>query len=962
MPGDWKKTYVALKGKKKGNTQIVVTLSRTAKKKTKTKTLSCKVKVKAVNTVQDPSDEPTTDTPAETSRTVDTQEKLEAALKETSLQSVTLKSDASAKFAIPEGNYNMDLVVDAPNADVENRGVFKSINVKAIKEDTWREYAKGNRLVVDAIKARIIVQVNAAVERIQFLRTQAKVKLEVNGTVNAVDFSASQVNAQVMSSAGSSVGKVTVPAAADSTVVEMEVNGKVNDVDVQAPKSDVTVKVAKDGTLDKVGLQEQAESAKVSVVVDGKVGDVALGAGNANVSMEVNGTGNVSNVTVTKNITLNVSGKAEAPIPLKVSGNASITASTAVKVESNGDSKITLTKGAENSDVRVTNASAKVEVKSEVNVQVTKSDNTKVNVSSGGSTVIQPTTTGGNSSSGGSSSSGSSGSSWSGGSSGGSSSSGTTTGRQYDITVTNGENGTVTGAPEKSESGKTITMTIKANDGYVVRSVAAKAGETDVEVKQAEDGTYTFTMPASNVAVTVTYVKIYGITVKNDTTSGNVTGVPEKSESGKIITVTVKANDGYEVSGVTAKAGETAVDVKDAGNGAYTFTMPESDVAVTVAYVKKYSITKESGSENCTVTGTAKEGEEITVSGIGTVPVNQMAVVTVKDTSAAGKAVAVKDNGNDTYTFTMPASNVSVSVQYETVFTEGTYTGKAYKDTLKERASAFQAEFYNKQNGSINGEFGAEQGLDDKGTWWFDLIMSEPIQDKTVKSVTIDGEDIFNKNAIDISVGHDNHVKSKDCIKGENAIRLSYLFVMTHEVNEEGKLVFDVAFEGMSTVKAALDMGQLSEDLSCAEVVAGNSDKVTPTLSEDRKTCTVEFLDKELKWTDYKSLIGIELTNGNNADGSEVYYFTEKKYMKEGTQVSKGYGFTGQDTVSNKKVLGLYIPTPDKDWSYDSIQYKIITTDRKTLNTELLIQWNTKSDTSNEGGESQGTTQNSENN
>lgn len=157
-------------------------------------------------------------------------------------------------------------------------------------------------------------------------------------------------------------------------------------------------------------------------------------------------------------------------------------------------------------------------------------------------------------------------------------------------------------------------------------------------------------------------------------------------------------------------------------------------------------------------------------------------------------------------------------------------------------------------------------------------------------------------------------------------------------------------------------MGQLSEDLSCAEVVAENSDKVTPTLSEDRKTCTVEFLDKELKWTDYKSLIGIELTNGNNADGSEVYYFTEKKYMKEGTQVSKGYGFTGQDTVSNKKVLGLYIPTPDKDWSYDSIQYKIITTDRKTLNTELLIQWNTKSDTSNEGGESQGTTQNSENN
>lgn len=159
-----KKTYVNLKAQKAGNAKIVVTLSRTNKKgNAKIKKLTCKVKVKAVkkptptkNTptetpvetpteaptptnapAETPAPSPTTPAKTETSKTVSTQSELELALKQPSLTSITLKTDAAEKFTVPEGSYkNVDFTVDAPKADVANSGQFKSITIRAIKQDT----------------------------------------------------------------------------------------------------------------------------------------------------------------------------------------------------------------------------------------------------------------------------------------------------------------------------------------------------------------------------------------------------------------------------------------------------------------------------------------------------------------------------------------------------------------------------------------------------------------------------------------------------------------------------------------------------------------------------------------------------------------------------------------------------------------------------------------------------------
>jgi len=63
--------------------------------------------------------------------TVATQKDLESALKATATRSLTLETTAEEAFTIPAGEYkDIDLIVDTPNADIENNGTFKSITNK----------------------------------------------------------------------------------------------------------------------------------------------------------------------------------------------------------------------------------------------------------------------------------------------------------------------------------------------------------------------------------------------------------------------------------------------------------------------------------------------------------------------------------------------------------------------------------------------------------------------------------------------------------------------------------------------------------------------------------------------------------------------------------------------------------------------------------------------------------------
>lgn len=73
----------------------------------------------------------------------------------------------------------------------------------------------------------------------------------------------------------------------------------------------------------------------------------------------------------------------------------------------------------------------------------------------------------------------------------------------YAVTVVETKNGTATVSPEKAASGATVTVKPEPAEGYKVKSVTAvKADGTNVPV---DEKAYTFTMPASAVKVTVEF-------------------------------------------------------------------------------------------------------------------------------------------------------------------------------------------------------------------------------------------------------------------------------------------------------------------------------------------------------------------------------------------------------------------------------------------------------------------------
>ena len=80
----------------------------------------------------------------------------------------------------------------------------------------------------------------------------------------------------------------------------------------------------------------------------------------------------------------------------------------------------------------------------------------------------------------------------------------------YSVTIPNKtENGTVTVSPRSAEKGDTVTITAKPDSGYQLDdlTVTDKNGK-ELKLTDKGNGKYTFTMPASKVTVTPTFVKI----------------------------------------------------------------------------------------------------------------------------------------------------------------------------------------------------------------------------------------------------------------------------------------------------------------------------------------------------------------------------------------------------------------------------------------------------------------------
>lgn len=283
-------------------------------------------------------------------------------------------------------------------------------------------------------------------------------------------------------------------------------------------------------------------------------------------------------------------------------------------------------------------------------------------------------------------------------------------------TVYDAEQGTVTTAPANiAQLDDIVTVTVEPKPGYRLASLTATyaGGEKSLVLTEIAENRYTFTMPAAAVTVTALFEEVnYTVTL---TVDGEATTALNGFDTVNIgvdyldtVTVSVTPAVGWELTAITVDGGKITVneEIKRSG-GDYTFTMPEHDVAVEVKLtktgygLKAYAINSfESGHGKVTLSPerVAYVGDLVTITAD---PDDGYRVGRVIVLDVNGKTVPVNYVKNDydyieTWSFTMPASNVAITVKFEV-------QGSSYYDDVRTDAWYYNAVTFVTDRGYFNG-------------------------------------------------------------------------------------------------------------------------------------------------------------------------------------------------------------------------------------------------------------------
>ncbi len=160
---------------------------------------------------------------------------------------------------------------------------------------------------------------------------------------------------------------------------------------------------------------------------------------------------------------------------------------------------------------------------------------------------IKPqSTSGGSTSDDSTSGSSSGGSSGGGGSSSGGSGSSTATSR---VSVSSATGGKVTVSPSVPSTGKTVTLTVKPNNGYKLESITAKDSKNNVvELEKKSDTEYSFKMPSGKVTITPKFVKASSgdeASTGNEASTGTETSTGTEASTSTVNPFTDVESDAY---------------------------------------------------------------------------------------------------------------------------------------------------------------------------------------------------------------------------------------------------------------------------------------------------------------------------------------------------------------------------------------------------------------------------------
>ena len=204
-----------------------------------------------------------------------------------------------------------------------------------------------------------------------------------------------------------------------------------------------------------------------------------------------------------------------------------------------------------------------------------------------------------------------------------------------------------------------VTVTANPNEGYGVLSISA-----DVEWTKSGES-YTFNMPEKDVKITVQFMPYNNIVTDTNITGGRVTCQKEAMYT-DTVTITATPDPGYELKAFEVYHGNQKYTTTIVNNTA-TFQMPNNDVTVSAEFEAKqtHKITVISngtvqGAVTTEPSGSTYAGDTVylktTVTGV------QIKSVEIYGTDDPSKTVQYNE---DAGTFTMPAYDVTVSVEFE---------------------------------------------------------------------------------------------------------------------------------------------------------------------------------------------------------------------------------------------------------------------------------------------------------
>ncbi|MBQ2698088.1 MAG: hypothetical protein IJF59_05370, partial [Clostridia bacterium] len=225
-----------------------------------------------------------------------------------------------------------------------------------------------------------------------------------------------------------------------------------------------------------------------------------------------------------------------------------------------------------------------------------------------------------------------------------------------------GSNGSVALDKTRARAGETVTLGAEIDEGYELSLSGA-------DFTEAEGG-YSFTMPAATVSVVAKIKPVGGYMVNVAQCIGGEIN-PDKGGAltGETVSFTATPATGYALESVSVSGGEGAVEVTENADGSYSFAMPEGDVTLGAVF-KQLSYNIGIADEYAGVTNVeAVEGKWSAVYGqtitIGFHKPHYIPVsVTVKGSDGT---VAEGSLSGSSYSFTMPAVDVSVSAEYEAI-------------------------------------------------------------------------------------------------------------------------------------------------------------------------------------------------------------------------------------------------------------------------------------------------------